>query len=581
MTMKLLRVLCLLCDLRVFSLFGPGFALDREAFTFTNYNLDVRVEPEQQRLAVRGKIALRNDSATPQKNLSLQISSSLDWRSIQFGGKAVQFVSQPYTSDIDHTGTLSEAIVTLPAAVPPKGTIELDIGYEGIIPLDTTRLTRLGVPEELAKHSDWDRIGKLFTAVRGIGYVSWYPVATESASLSEGNSVFETLGRWKAREAQTELKVTLTQSGEGKVSLLLCNGKGGTQSYEQMGRAYSVTTECRYWPLNLTVPLFIMGGYDGLDRPPVNIFYLPDHKPAAENYALAAQLSVPFVTEWFGPARAPGEVRAQVVDLADPDAAPYESGTMLLTPLSAGDSKLAQLTVVHQLTHAAFPSARPWIYEGLAHFAQAAYRERQSGRQATLDFLGLHRTAMADAEKALAVQRNQRAGANESLIKTASEELYRSKAMCVWWMLRDMVGKEALKKALAAYRPDQDKEPSYMQRLIEAQTKRDLEWFFDDWVYRDRGLPDFRVESVYPRPTVGGGYVVTVTVENLGNAGAEVPVSLRMEGGEVSRRLEVHAKSKASIRIEAASTPHEVVVNDGSVPESDMSNNTYRIDVPK
>src|SRR2546430_10695772 len=37
----------------------------------------------------------------------------------------------------------------------PKGTIELDIGYEGTIPLDATRLTRIGVPEELAKHSDW------------------------------------------------------------------------------------------------------------------------------------------------------------------------------------------------------------------------------------------------------------------------------------------------------------------------------------------------------------------------------------------------------------------------------------------
>ena len=89
-------------------------ALDREAFTFTSYDLDVRVEPEQQRLAVRGKITLRNDSASPQKNLSLQISSSLDWRSIQLEGKPVQFVSQPYTSDIDHTGALSEALVTLP-----------------------------------------------------------------------------------------------------------------------------------------------------------------------------------------------------------------------------------------------------------------------------------------------------------------------------------------------------------------------------------------------------------------------------------------------------------------------------------
>ncbi len=96
-----------------------------------------------------------------------------------------------------------------------------------------------------------------------------------------------------------------------------------------------------------------------------------------------------------------------------------------------------------------------------------------------------------------------------------------------------MIGDAALKKALATYHPDQDKESAYLQHLIEAQTHRDLEWFFDDWVYRDRGLPDFRVESAYPRATVDGGYMVTVTIENLGEAGAEVPVTLRMEDGEV------------------------------------------------
>jgi hypothetical protein len=30
-----------------------------------------------------------------------------------------------------------------------------------------------------------------------------------------------------------------------------------------------------------------------------------------------------------------------------------------------------------------------------------------------------------------------------------------------------------------------------------------------------------------------------------------------------------------------ASAPVEVVVNDGSVPESDMSNNVYRVEIPE
>jgi hypothetical protein len=552
------------------------FALDREAFTFTKYDLDVRIEPEQQRLAVRGKITLHNDSTAPQSDLALQVSSSLDWVSISISGKPVRFVAHEYTSDIDHTGALSEAVVVLPHDVLHGETVEMEIGYEGTIPVDVTRLTRFGVPEDKARHSDWDQISR-FTAVRGIGYVAWYPVAMESADLSEGNSVFDVLGRWKAREAQAEMKARLTNSGEGVPSVLLCNGEGSQQGYERINRVYAVTTECRYPQLRTTVPLFVIGGYSGLDRPKVNVSYFPDHKSGAENYAIAVELAVPFVSQWFGQPRG----KAEVVELADPEAAPFESGRMLLTPLGSSDSRIYMLSAVHQLTHAAFASPRPWIYEGLAHFAQAAYRERQDGRQAALDFMGLHRTAIADAEKAIASEHNQSSPANESLINTNREEFYRSKAMSVWWMLRDMVGDNALQKALAAYHADRDKEPSYIQRLIQEQAKRDLEWFFDDWVFRDRGLPDFRVDSVYTRQTLNGPYLVTVSVENLGDAGAEVPVTVRIDGGEVSKRLEVRGKSKNAIRIEVSSPPREVVVNDGSVPESDMSNNTFKVQAPE
>jgi hypothetical protein len=582
--MKVLRVLCALGGLLV-----QVHALDREAFTFNKYDLDVRIEPEQQRLAARGKITLRNDSASLQKNLSLQISSTLNWRSIQIDGKPVPFVSQPFISDIDHTGALSEALVTLPKEVPPKGMLEVEIGYEGIIPLDATRLTRIGMPAEVARHSDWDQIGKSFTAIRGIGYVAWYPVATESANLSEANSVFETVARWKAREVEAQIRIKLSQPGaaEGDLPTLLCNGEAaGLRTNEQISKAYEVVNECVYQPLGETVPLFVIGNYEGLDQPGINISYIPDHKPdAAEKYAVAAEQVIPFVSGWFGTPKGRAEGKSEVIELSDALAAPYESGSMLLTPLNI-DSKLAQFTAVHQLTHAAFCSPRPWIYEGLAHFAQAVYREHESGRDAALDFMGLHRTAVADAEKDTANVHKQSDGADDlpgkdALVNTSVEEFYRSKAMYVWWMLRDMIGDAALKQALAAYRSDADKTPAYLQHLVEARTKRDLQWFFDDWVYRDRGLPDFKVASVHPRKMAGNNYVVTVTVENQGAAGAEVSLTLTMVEGKVVRKIEVHAKSEAVIRIEAASAPLEVVVNDGSVPESDMSNNVYKIEIPE
>jgi hypothetical protein len=567
---KSLGFLCVLCASVL-----NCVALDREAFTFTNYDLNVQVEPEQHRLGVRGKLTLRNDSQAPQKIAVLQISSSLDWRSVKAGDKAVQFVTQPYTSDIDHAGGVSEAIVTLPQAVAPHGTIKLEIAYEGVILLDATRLTRIGTPEESAKSTDWDQIGPAFSAVRGAGYVAWYPIATEVANLSEGNSLFEVLGRWKTREsaAKMHLHINVSRDDGEEPQRLLLNEAACNMVYEQAGRSSLSSADCTYEPLGLLTPLFVIANYRFVDRPMIVVHFQHGHDSSAAGYADAAERVAPLITDWFGKPRE----KAQTADLADSMAAPFESGSFLLTALVNDDSRLASLAAAHQLTHTAFFSFRPWIEEGLAHFAQALYLEQEKGRPAALGYMGLHRSALTKIDALTTAPRSEDE-VNRALVNTSNEELYRSKAMCVWWMLREMVGEPALKKAIAAYRPEQDKEPSYMPRLIAAQTRRDLEWFFDDWVYRDRGLPDFRVESAFSRKTMTGSYMLTITLDNIGTAGAEVPLIVKFTGGEIMRRLEVHAKNKAVIRVETPAAPQEIVVNDGSVPESNRTNNVFKVE---
>ena len=170
--------------------------------------------------------------------------------------------------------------------------MELEIGYEGIIPLDATRLTRIGVPAEVARHSDWDQIGKSFTAVRGIGYVAWYPVATESANLSEGNSVFrngrEMEGARSASAAENQAELTPARA---RLQSCCAMAKQEAAIHRTDGRSIRKRQpSVRFNLWDETVPLFVIGA---LRRrwiePPVNISYLPDHKPAAETYALAAQ----------------------------------------------------------------------------------------------------------------------------------------------------------------------------------------------------------------------------------------------------------------------------------------------------
>jgi aminopeptidase N len=140
-----------------------------------------------------------------------------------------------------------------------------------------------------------------------------------------------------------------------------------------------------------------------------------------------------------------------------------------------------------------------------------------------------------------------------------------------------MIGDDALRQAISKYRAADDKDPKYVEQLIEAAANRDLGWFFGDWVYQDRGLPDLRVQSVHPWQTEKGIRFLTVTLENAGDAGAEVPFTVVFEGGEITKRLELRARSSATTRVEVPGTASEIRVNDGSVPEVDLTNNVFNI----
>jgi len=569
--MKFLCVLCVLCGSSL-SLFG----LNREAFTFTTYNLNVRIEPAQKRLAVRGKITLRNDSDVPQRNISLQISSTLNWSSIQAYGNPAVFVSQTYNSDIDHTGALSEALVTLPNPVAPQQTLELEIGYEGVIPQDATRLTRIGVPAQVAKHSDWDQISPSFTALRGIGYVTWYPVSSEAASLSDASSVSEVVGIWKRKQEHSGMTVDLCTIGIPPGAAAIMNDDSGDPSAVSPNAAPDTGLDCavhKLFRLAQTVPVIAIGSFAGLNGEGARIRYLPGSESGAEAYAAAVAKVTPLVTQWFGAARQ----EVEVVELSDPDASPFDSGNMLLTPLSQSDTSRYQLQAVQQLIHNTVESPRTWIRDGLAQFLQLEFLEKTGNRGTVIEYLQNHRDAFVELDKSSTAP-SDNVSAAHSLINSPDDFYLQSKSTYVWWMLRDMAGENALKSALHSYDAGKDRSPSYVQTLIEASGQRDLEWFFNDWVYRDRGLPDFRITSVYPRQLVSGGYMVTVTVQNDGQAAAEVPVSLKMANGESTERLVVPGRSNASVRIVCPSLPQQATVNDGSVIESDVNNNVYKIE---
>ncbi len=214
----------------------PALALDRNAFTFTRYDLRLTLDPHQHGLAAEGTVEVRNDSQQPQREVSLQISSSLRWLSVLANGREVEWLVQSYTSDIDHTGLLNEAIVKLDKPIAPGQTLRLNVRYSGTVQKDTTRLERIGTPADVARRSDWDEISDSFTALRGAGFVVWYPVSMDAANLSQGNELFEILRAWRERESSSVLSVQLSRAaaseGDESKFIFVANGSpaaDGTQ----------------------------------------------------------------------------------------------------------------------------------------------------------------------------------------------------------------------------------------------------------------------------------------------------------------------------------------------------------------
>jgi hypothetical protein len=151
-------------------------------------------------------------------------------------------------------------------------------------------------------------------------------------------------------------------------------------------------------------------------------------------------------------------------------------------------------------------------------------------------------------------------------------------------MLRSIVGDQALQQSLKAYRSDPraDRDPEAFEHTLEKFSHKDLRWFFNDWVYGDRGLPHLSIASIAPselkgRTGVPDGWLIAVDVRNDGDVVADVPVTVRSAASTQEERLRIPGRSNVSTRIVFAGTPDEVIVNDGSVPESGPTTHTRKL----
>ena len=550
---------------------------DRQAVTFTDFDMDVRLRPATQHLAVRALVTVRNDGKTPLARIPLQISSSLNWERIRVYGKDVTAQVATLNSDADHTGQLHEAAVPLAKPLAPGASIQLDVTYSGAIAPSAQRLLAIGTPNDVALHSDWDQIGVSFTGLRGFGNVVWYPAASVPVILGDGARLFDEMGEHKLRLAGAHFRLRLTvESPHGQApTVALINGHPAALSVTESGTldqsqevASVATASLDGATLGYEAPSLFVAIRTPNSATNTTVWTLSEDDAAAPAWGTAAAAVTPFLQSWLGQ-----RPRSQLtlLDLPDPQDAPFETGALLVTSIRQANPEQLDGILARALTHAWMQSPRAWLSEGVAHFMGTLWVEKQQDREKALSALEGSRTALALAEPASPGQ-----SAGQPLALAISPVYYRTKAAYVLWMLRDLVGDATLSAALRAYDPAQDfgrdaGRSSFEKLLEQAGTRHDLSQFFGDWVDGDKGLPELSIDSVFPSIPTPGSWLVAVNVSNNGYVAAEVPVTVRSDATSVTQRVRIPARGKVVQRILIQGKPTEVQVNDGTVPETQAS----------
>jgi len=179
--------------------------------------------------------------------------------------------------------------------------------------------------------------------------------------------------------------------------VLLCSGVGSNIDTRE-GTAHAHSARCEYERFGSVTPTIAMSSYEVQSKPPLILFSLPGDEEGAARYSNALEPAMKFVSVWFGAPSTP---------ICDRRSCRSEFSAVREWNIVDGfagvdDAKLAGTNLVHELVHSAVPSARPWVYEGLAHFARGGLSRTARWTASGAGFSGVHKDAFIDAEKDLA-----------------------------------------------------------------------------------------------------------------------------------------------------------------------------------
>lgn len=593
----------------------------RSATRITRYDLDVRLVPADSQLTGRAKMTIRNISENPLPRLAVQISSTLTWQSVSVQGSALPVAQHLLDTDADHTGRARELIVTLPKPLAPGESVAVDAFYSGTLAANGGRLERLGASSAQALQTDWDAITPNATALRGFGNVLWFPIAAPQLFLQDG-SLVPAIGRERLDHADTpvSLRLSVEFGGEAPTAAYFCGRRQPLKALrdnQDAPVAYGSGIATATFPAEpigvRPLSLFVLAQPETMLAPiPAPSLSTSSAGASSSSASGAPMLAVestddgalplladsaervaPLVQQWLGPHP------LTALTIIDHAGQPFEDGPLLVAPVGTLAGSTSAPLLAHSLTHAWIQTGQPWMDEGLAEFFSLLWIEREHGRDEAVKQLDAMMQQVASADtltdsvantpgEPASSSTNQSATVGQPLIAAYDELFYRRKAAAVWWMMRDIAGEQPLQLALTAWRTQPASHDSAevqaerFETLLEKTSGKDLAWFFNDWVFHDRGLPALSIVDVAPRELPAGaghdkGWLIAVTVHNAGAAAAEVPLVVHSGEFATTKRIRVPGLSNATERVLMQNPPTEVVLNDGSVPETGASTHTRTV----
>src|SRR5262249_45240321 len=212
-----------------------------------------------------------------------------------------------------------------------------------------------------------------FTLLRGVGHVLWFPVAIEPGTLGQGNSLFTSMGEWKARHAASRMKLAITVLGPEQAIITNADAAEAREKSQDSPPSKQTVVWNRFsWAGRVVV----LENYAARGTK-VAVQSLPEHRAEATDYASATQNFEP-------PLTGPRKRTPVLVDLPSRDDQVFDAGSIFLLPLKTIDRPSFELMIAYLGAHATISSVRPWVAAGAAHFAQALMRVRPEGEKAAV-----------------------------------------------------------------------------------------------------------------------------------------------------------------------------------------------------